>query len=171
MSTHASPDVREVDRGVHRRRIRELEFMVPEFVDRTCDSKCVQAPPACPSRQRRPSIRREACGFEDLGRFNLWRPMVVARLGGSKWLRALPGGGRWSSLDPAVASGSGPSPAQNSGTRIYGSRIRRSTRRQQPAVGPADRQQPAVGPADRQQVAVGPSDPAGRKNASGREIV
>ncbi len=31
------------------------------------------------NRQRRPSIRRESCGFADLGRSNLWRPMVVDR--------------------------------------------------------------------------------------------
>ena len=34
-----------------------------------------------------------SCGFEDLGRFNLWRPTVVDRMRGSKWNRALPGGG------------------------------------------------------------------------------
>ena len=43
-----------------------------------------------------PVIRKEACGFADLGRFNLWRPMVVDRTGGSKWNRALPGACRHS---------------------------------------------------------------------------
>ena len=37
-------------------------------------------------------IRGEACGFADLGRFNLWRPMVVARTGGSKCVQAQPAG-------------------------------------------------------------------------------
>ena len=32
--------------GIARRRIRELEFMVPEFVDRTGGSNRVQAQPA-----------------------------------------------------------------------------------------------------------------------------
>ena len=38
----------------------------------------------------RPSIRRESCGFADFGRFNLWRPTVVDRTRGSKWVQALP---------------------------------------------------------------------------------
>ena len=46
--------------------------------------------PANTSRQRRPTIRKESCGFADLGRFNIWRPTVVARPGGSKWQSALP---------------------------------------------------------------------------------
>ena len=36
--------------GIARRRIRELEFMVPEFVDRTGGSRWVQAQPANPSQ-------------------------------------------------------------------------------------------------------------------------
>ena len=36
----------------------------------------------------------EACGFADLGRFNLWRPMVVDRTGGSELNRSLPGGSK-----------------------------------------------------------------------------
>ena len=45
----ASPErggVREADGGVHNRRIRELEPMVPEFVGRTRGSNRVQAQPA-----------------------------------------------------------------------------------------------------------------------------
>ena len=79
----------EADGGVQSHRIRELEFMVPEFVDRTGGSQWNRA---LPGGSARPSIRRESCGFGDLGRFNLWRPMVVERMRGSRWNRALPGG-------------------------------------------------------------------------------
>ena len=44
------------------------------------------------SRQRRPVISGEFRKFADLGRFNLWRPMVVARTGGSKCVQAQPAG-------------------------------------------------------------------------------
>ena len=54
--------------------------------------------------QLAPAIRREACGFEDLGRFNLWRPMVVARTGGSKCMQAQPAGSRWASALPTSPS-------------------------------------------------------------------
>ena len=62
-------------------------------------------------------------------------PEFVERTGGSKWNRALPGAefgnsNLWfpnSSKEPAAASGAGHCPAQNSGTRIYGSRIRVGT--------------------------------------------
>ena len=37
--------------GIARRRIRELQFMVPEFVDRTRGSNRVQAQPAGSNRQ------------------------------------------------------------------------------------------------------------------------
>ena len=44
----------------------------------------------------------QAVGFKnaDLGRFNLWRPMVVERMRGSKWNRALPGGSQWNRALP-----------------------------------------------------------------------
>ena len=47
----------------------------------------------------------QAVGFKnaDLGRFNLWRPMVVAKTGGSKWLSALPTGSRWVQAQPAYS--------------------------------------------------------------------
>ena len=41
-------------------------------------------------RKRRPVISGEFRKSADLGRFNLWRPMVVARTRGSKWPSALP---------------------------------------------------------------------------------
>ena len=48
----------------------------------------------------------QAVGFKnaDLGRFNLWRPMVVAKTGGSRWLSALPTGG--SNRQSALPTGS-----------------------------------------------------------------
>ena len=55
------------------RRIRELQSMVPEFVARTGGSRWSRALPG-----------------EDLGRSNLWRPMVVDRTGGSQWVQAQP---------------------------------------------------------------------------------
>ena len=54
-----------------------------------------EPPPAEVSRQCRPAIRKEPCGFADLGRSNLWRPMVVDRTGGSRWVQAQPAGSRW----------------------------------------------------------------------------
>ena len=79
--------------------------MVPEFVARPGGSKranfggglgereaYAEPPPANPEAgSARPAIRREACGFADIGRSNLWRPMVVDRIRGSKRHRALPG--------------------------------------------------------------------------------
>ena len=149
---------READGGVQSHRIRELQFMVPEFVDRmrgnrwqsalpTGGSNRMQAQPAgsrwnraLPGGGARPSIRRESCGFGDLGRFNLWRPMVVERIRGSRWNRALPGGGaasqsagnpadsktlaaliyggQRSSIGCAVASGTGHCPAAAGGCRL-----------------------------------------------------
>ena len=50
-----------------------------------------EPPPASPEAgSARPAIRREACGFADIGRSNLWRPMVVERTGGSRWVQAQP---------------------------------------------------------------------------------
>ena len=98
--------------------------MLPEFVDRTGGSRWVQAPPA---RQTSVGVwgsakrsgaypRRERFAprnHADLGRFNLWRSMVVARIrgsmcvqaqpAGSRWNRALPGGGQRSSIGCAAA--------------------------------------------------------------------
>ena len=56
---------------------------------------------AYPSRQYRLIIRREFCGFEDLGRFSLWRPMVVARIGGSNRVQAQPAGSNRVQAQPA----------------------------------------------------------------------
>ena len=80
------------------RRIRELQFMVPEFVERTGGSKWGRAlpgaefgnsnlwfPNSCQNRrqqvdvgladrQRRPIIRRESCGFAEFGKSNLCFP-------------------------------------------------------------------------------------------------
>ena len=71
--------------------------MVPEFVARPGGSKRANFGGGLGEReaerslpQLAPAIRREACGFEDLGRFNLWRPMVVARIGGSRCVQAQP---------------------------------------------------------------------------------
>ena len=82
-----------------------------------------EPPPANPEAgSARPAIRREACGFADIGRSNLWRPMVVERTGGSRWVQAQPArkSGKFgkfnlcfpnSSLEPAAASGAGHCPA------------------------------------------------------------
>ena len=58
----------------------------------------------CPRRQCRQKIPGEFREFADLGRFNLWRPMVVARMCGSKWLSALPTGSKWLSALPTGSS-------------------------------------------------------------------
>ena len=58
--------------------------MVPEFVDRTGGSRWSRALPG-----------------EDLGRSNLWRPMVVDRTGGSKCMQAQPAGSKWVQALPA----------------------------------------------------------------------
>ena len=47
-------------------------------------------PPPPAAGSARPSIRKESCGFADLGRFNIWRPTVVARPGGSNRVQAQP---------------------------------------------------------------------------------
>ena len=47
-------------------------------------------PAASGSRQRRPLIHEKFRGFADLGRFNLWRPMVVNRPRGSNRVQAQP---------------------------------------------------------------------------------
>ena len=60
---------------------------------------------AYPSRQYRLIIRREFCGFEDLGRFSLWRPMVVARIGGSNRVQAQPAGSKWNRALPGRLEG------------------------------------------------------------------
>ena len=82
-----------------------------------------EPPPASPEAgSARPAIRREACGFADIGRSNLWRPMVVERTGGSRWVQAQPARksgefGKFnlcfpnSSPEPAAASGTGHCPA------------------------------------------------------------
>ena len=116
--------------------------------------------PSLPSRQRRPIIRWEACGFAEFGDSNLWFP------------NSLP--------DPAAASGAGHCPAAAAGARrpSLPSRQRRpiirweacgfaefgdsnlwspnscSVRRQQPGAGSACRQRVAVGPADQAQPAI-----------------
>ena len=75
MSTQveASPERgggREADGGVQSHRIRELEFMVPEFVERIRGSRWNRALPGG-------------------GQWNRALP------GGSQWNRALPGGSQW----------------------------------------------------------------------------
>ena len=75
-------------------------------------------------------------------------PEFVARPGGSKWQSALPtGSSNRVSAPPTGSAGwksaGKPADSENSGTLIYGSRIRRSARRQQVAVGSADQAQPA----------------------------
>ena len=65
----------------------------------------------------------------------------VARTRGSNRVQAQPAGNADMSFPGS------PGKPQNSGTSIYGSRIRRLNRRQQVAVGPADRQQVGAGSA------------------------
>ena len=52
------------------RRIREVQSMLPEFVDRTRGSKCVQAQPG---RQCRSEFSGEVRKTEDPSRLNVWR--------------------------------------------------------------------------------------------------
>ena len=87
----------------------------PTVVDRTRGSNRVQAQPArrqqvAPGTARRRQVAvgnadlqfaGSSCEFADLGRSNLWRPMVVARTGGSRWLSALPTGSKWVQAQPA----------------------------------------------------------------------
>ena len=56
---------------------------------------------------------------------------VVDRIRGSKWVQALPAG------SVALQSAGNPADSQNSGTPMYGSRIRRQDARQQVEPGPA----------------------------------
>ena len=61
-----------------------------------------------------PFLSGEGFANADLGRFNVWRPMVVDRTGGSKRLSALPTGNAGMSF-PGV-----PGKPQTSGASIYG---------------------------------------------------
>ena len=88
--------------------------MLPGFVDRTGGSQW-------------PSALLTA----DLGRSNLWRPTLVERMRGSRWLSALPAGSKWVQAQPARPTGSaGMSFSENSGkpeklgTLIYGPQFR-----------------------------------------------
>ena len=67
-------------RGDWKVRIRELQCMVPEFVERTRGSKWMSALPIGNADQR---FLGESRKTEDLGRSNLWRPTVVDRMRGS----------------------------------------------------------------------------------------
>ena len=68
--------------------------MVPEFVDRTRGSKWNRV---LPGRRQQMAVGNadlqfagSSCEFADLGRSNLWRPMVVDRTRGSNRQSALP---------------------------------------------------------------------------------
>ena len=84
-----------------------------------------ESPPA-EAGSARPSVRKEACGFADLGRSNLWRPMVVDRMRGSRWVQAQPAGSKWVQAQPAgSADMSFPEnfgKPQTSAASIYGGR-------------------------------------------------
>ena len=88
LQNHVSPERgggREAGGGFETRRIRELEFMVPEFVARTGGSNRVQAQPAggresvflrggCADR----SFSGESRKTEEIDRSNLWRSISCA---------------------------------------------------------------------------------------------
>ena len=81
-------------------------------------------PPPAEAGSARPSIRKEACGFADLGRSSVWRPMVVDRMRGSKWPSALPTGSRlWGSslesFDHEESGGSNLWPTDSLGRRQH----------------------------------------------------
>ena len=76
-----------------------------------------------------PAAQVEGFANADLGRFNLWRPMIVDRTGGSKRLSSLPtvdrtGGSMWPSALPTGNAGMSfpgvPGKPQTSGASIYG---------------------------------------------------
>ena len=96
-----------------------------------------------PSRQCRSSIRKESCGFAEFRNFNLWFLNSSTRTRGSQWNRALPGRRQNprqpESAMPTDVFRASPGKPQNSGTPMYGSRIRHQNPRQLVAVGPADR--------------------------------
>ena len=83
----AFPHPRNADQSVFRERSGEAPFS-KRRPPTLSSSACPAGSRWC--RQRLPSIRRESCGLADLGRSNLWRPMVVARIGGSRCVQAQP---------------------------------------------------------------------------------
>ena len=75
----------DVGSGVLKRRIRELQFMAPGFVERMRGSECVQAQPARKTKKSTAPMYG--------GRFRVLS-------GGSKWLSAQPTGSQWESALP-----------------------------------------------------------------------
>ena len=51
-----------------------------------------------------PAKQAEGFANADLGRFSVWRPMVVDRMRGSEWQSALPTGSKWVQAQPAGAA-------------------------------------------------------------------
>ena len=82
----------EADGGVQSHRIRELESMVPEFVDRTGGSQWNRALPGM-SFPEIPENRR-------IRELEFMVPEFVDRMRGSKWQSALPTGSKWVSARP-----------------------------------------------------------------------
>ena len=78
--------------------------MVPEFVSELAaasgtnfggglgEREAERSLPQLAAGSARPEFSGEARKTADFGRFNLWRPTVVARTGGSKWQSGLPTG-------------------------------------------------------------------------------
>ena len=96
----ASPErggVREADGGVRRRRIREVQFMLPGFVFYPAEATGCR--PCLPQL-----LRGNHSGFpagEESGGSDLW-PTDSCGPGGSRWLSALPtGGSKWVQAQPA----------------------------------------------------------------------
>ena len=86
----------EAGGGVQSHRIRELESMVPEFVDRTGGSQWNRALPGM-SFPEIPENRR-------IRELQFMVPEFVDRMRGSKWQSALPTGSKWVSALPTCLS-------------------------------------------------------------------
>ena len=126
------------------RRIRELESMVPEFVDRTGGSKWQSALPTGGSAQTSMGVWGSVKRMRNLLQLAPRRAVPARQSAGkpadSQTLAAPIYGGQWSSKEPAAAGGcrlSLPGNPENSGSSIYASRIRRQNRRQQVEPGTA----------------------------------
>ena len=72
------------------------------MADRFVRPRRMQVEPGTARRQRRHEFFGESRKTEDFGRSNLWRPIVVDRMRGSRWPSALlTGGSKWVQAQPA----------------------------------------------------------------------
>ena len=86
---HERRGVREADGGVHQRRNWELQSMVPNFAFYPA---AASGTGHCPADNAGSTIRRESCGFEEIGNSTIYGSQFRVLSRGSNRLSALPTG-------------------------------------------------------------------------------